>query len=341
MDNGTLQQEQAAKIKSIVSQTSRSKRRKWMTKSDTHSPGSGSSQESSPSIGGPLGGQGDAPTKKDMFFGLGVVDLNSLDESIWTNFFDDERFMSPSLNGFNSSKALSATGQAFNWEQPLWSPGCAESAFDLSCDLVDAHHSEGIWASEARDNLPTSTAPSWTSTPEKEKMSESCSESIKCNRVQAPKTLSEQQTMAVGGLNRWLCGGESEDLLFMHYLDQVFYIQYPFYDVHGKQKRGWLLSMLKGGKSSYNASLALSEHHLLSTQPPNADTAASLTKQRSKDSHHYLAYQEMELSVGGSRWWNADIRITRSLESLACILQLLFLEVSEASSFPIAYWLTS
>lgn len=41
-------------------------------------------------------------------------------------------------------------------------------------------------------------------------------------------------------------GNEAEDVLFMHYLDHVFFIQYPFYQGRERSRRGWLFSILRG-----------------------------------------------------------------------------------------------
>ncbi|OBT40316.1 hypothetical protein VE00_10424 [Pseudogymnoascus sp. WSF 3629] len=339
MDNGTLQQEQATKIKHIVRQTSRSKRRRWTVNSDALSLECGSSQalSLSASVDGLLDGWGDEPTQNNIFPGVGVIDTTSLDESTWTNLFDNDSLASQALLSPNGITELSKTSLNVDLERPLISTGSADTIFDSSSELVDARQSEGMWDdSETRDDLLTSDGTAWTSCSDKEIFLESRLESAthyqihpvtRCQKDALTAGISGPQITALAGMNRLASGGETEDMLFMHYLDQVFYIQYPFFDAHKKQKRGWLLSILKGVKSAYHASLALSEHHLLSTQFRNSETTTSLMKLRSKDSYYYLANQEMELSVGGSSWWDESIRLVRSIECLACILQLLFLEI--------------
>ncbi|KAI9649949.1 hypothetical protein NHQ30_002534 [Ciborinia camelliae] len=128
----------------------------------------------------------------------------------------------------------------------------------------------------------------------------------------------------VDSSNSILCSG-TEDTLFMHYLDKVFYIQYPFYD-SSKGGRGWLFSILRRVKSAYYAVLALSDYHLRSCQlnSTSSITAALLTKSQ----HYDLAIQEMRLSVAQANTWSGSTVSIRSMENLTSILQFLYWEVS-------------
>ena len=56
----------------------------------------------------------------------------------------------------------------------------------------------------------------------------------------------------------------------MHFLDNVFLLQYPMYNP-GIQKggRGWLLAVLLRSKSLYHAALAIAEHHRHKAMPPS------------------------------------------------------------------------
>ena len=50
--------------------------------------------------------------------------------------------------------------------------------------------------------------------------------------------------------------------LLMHYLDEVFHLQYPMYKPHiFEGGRGWLLALLLRTKPLYHASLAISSYH--------------------------------------------------------------------------------
>jgi hypothetical protein len=118
--------------------------------------------------------------------------------------------------------------------------------------------------------------------------------------------------------------GDTEDILFMDYLDHVFYIQYPFYHLSTRQGRGWLFSILRRVKSVYHASLALSEYHHYSTVLRNI----SIASLRANDRHYGLALREMQLSIAQSNTWSGTPGLIRTVETLTCILQLLFWEVS-------------
>lgn len=119
-----------------------------------------------------------------------------------------------------------------------------------------------------------------------------------------------------------------EDSLFMYYLDEVFYVQYPFYHSLGRQGRGWLYSILRRAKSAYHATLALSECRLLSTLPRDNDTTANLDLLRSQNSYYDLALQELQALLESSDVLDAHSNLGYSLEALTTILQLLFWEVS-------------
>jgi hypothetical protein len=116
-------------------------------------------------------------------------------------------------------------------------------------------------------------------------------------------------------------GEEIDDDLFMYYLDEVFYDQYPFYNSHCKQSRGWLYSVLKRARSVYYATLALSERHIQSTVE-----SAVLPTLSKKSNYHALACREMELSTREASWSGTACQ-DRSVEGITCILQLLFFEV--------------
>lgn len=123
---------------------------------------------------------------------------------------------------------------------------------------------------------------------------------------------------------------EAKNVLFMHYLDQVFYMQFPFYH---NQCRGWLYSILRRSKSAYYASLALSEQHLAS----KTGKAKSPVEQKDKNGYHALAVEKMKLSLSESHLWSGTEGLTKSIETLTCILQLIFWEVRYLSIKLTAY----
>ena len=108
---------------------------------------------------------------------------------------------------------------------------------------------------------------------------------------------------------------DMEDDLLMHYLDEVFYIQYPFYNFPNKQSRGWLLSSIKRTRSAYHATLALSQRHLQSTAE-----ISLRSRLHNKPSYNIMALQEMEVTMDKSS-------SSREPASITCVLQVIFYEV--------------
>jgi hypothetical protein len=118
-----------------------------------------------------------------------------------------------------------------------------------------------------------------------------------------------------------------EDELFMHYLDQVFHIQYPFYPSFNGKGRGWLFSVLRRTKSAYHGALALSQYHQYSTSSRHSIFDTSSNYLQSKGGHYDLAIREIQLSLAQSYSWSGTVGLIRSVEALTSILQLLFGEV--------------
>jgi hypothetical protein len=119
----------------------------------------------------------------------------------------------------------------------------------------------------------------------------------------------------------------TEDALLMHYLDHVFHVQYPFYNASKRAGRGWLFSIIRQARSAYHASLALSEYHQhlkLLQQTRNSNSPNIL---KAKGSHYDLAVQKMHVSLKQSQPWSRIQDFTQGIETLTCILQLLFWEV--------------
>lgn len=126
-------------------------------------------------------------------------------------------------------------------------------------------------------------------------------------------------------------GGDTEDTLFMHYLDEVFHIQYPFYHC-SKEGRGWLFSILRRDESAYYATLALSGYHRHSTLSSHKNCTSNPVLLQTANKHYDLALQGMQLSLGQSSTWSGTTVLDRSVEILVSILQLLYWEVRSTMS---------
>jgi len=108
---------------------------------------------------------------------------------------------------------------------------------------------------------------------------------------------------------------KTEDHLSMHYLDEVFHVQYPFYNLPEKQSRGWLFSTLRRTKPLYHGILALSQRHLQSTRE------FPLLSTLSQNFDYYdIALREMEVVQG-------ECSSVGEVVAITCILQILFHKV--------------
>ncbi|KAM0666268.1 hypothetical protein ACQRIU_004123 [Beauveria bassiana] len=116
---------------------------------------------------------------------------------------------------------------------------------------------------------------------------------------------------------------EAEDVIFMHFLDQVFYLQYPYYLSRDGRERGWLFSILRRVKPAYYATLAQSERHFLATVPHINGIANSLARRRAGTTYYELAIHGMRYIMAGV---NGRTSLVQSIEALTSLLQLLFLE---------------
>ncbi len=111
----------------------------------------------------------------------------------------------------------------------------------------------------------------------------------------------------------------------MHFLDQVFYLQYPYYQSRDGRERGWLFSILRRVKPAYSATLPQSERHFLATVPHNKGSANSLAQRRTGTTYYDLAIHGMQCIMAGVI---SRPSLMQSVEALTSLLQLPFLEVS-------------
>ncbi|KAF1359035.1 hypothetical protein EJ07DRAFT_122398, partial [Lizonia empirigonia] len=138
---------------------------------------------------------------------------------------------------------------------------------------------------------------------------------IQCDHVVCP---SERSTSS---------NDNTEDTLFMHYLDQVFYFQYPFYHFQNGQGRGWVLAILRRTKSAYHAVLALSERHLLLMPLDKEDITNSLIQLRTQNGHYDLAIQKLQAMIVESHTLTGPAAVKPSVGILMTLLQLFFFEI--------------
>jgi len=120
----------------------------------------------------------------------------------------------------------------------------------------------------------------------------------------------------------------------MHFLDNVFCLQYPLYKpAVSEGGRGWLLSLLLRTKPLYHASLALSAYHrstMFVAQHCCPTTPSGMTEQ---EEHLAISLRELQGAIQ-----NVDQFVTRacpanSLGMMASTVQLIFFEVGFECSF--------
>ncbi|EED11980.1 C6 transcription factor, putative [Talaromyces stipitatus ATCC 10500] len=120
---------------------------------------------------------------------------------------------------------------------------------------------------------------------------------------------------------------QKEDALFMHYLDDVFYTQNPFYNPADKYKRAWLFSIIKQVKPAYYATLALSERDLLiSSMLQDVDIQDLTERLRAKNSYYDLAVQGLKPYLDDAQNLQVHEDLVRCVEGLTSILQVLYWE---------------
>lgn len=123
---------------------------------------------------------------------------------------------------------------------------------------------------------------------------------------------------------------DHETNLMMHYLDQVFYIQFRFYSPSvSSGGRGWLLSLLLQTKPLYHAALSLSAFHqqsLLSVDQDVLPTQRGYLQELER--HHNLTLEELQLFILAQKEPDSTSGILSSnVQILACMVQLISFEV--------------
>lgn len=329
MDNGVLQKEKASKFKSIVS-----KGRKRM-RSTTHS-----SEELN---------QGTDPvsTREAVSRDSACSFLNEWNGAVvQEDLFDvtSSPFTRPSSN----DALVTESEFFFNQEAPVQLPVLfddAESGQNLSSlfsskntswlspSSPNNYYQEAVGfnlsgrASSNLDNFSRNTSQTVKYFPEDVPYNEGLTlrpsgqrqcATWECHRHSFPSPISPGESP---------CSGETEDALFMHYLDRVFYVQFPFYHSRDRQGRGWLFSILKRVKPAYFATLALSQRDLLSEQLQHSDFGSALARLRAKNNYYDLAIRGTQHIIEKSYTWNGGNELANCIEGLTSIIQLLFWEV--------------
>lgn len=363
MNKGVLQREQALKIKRIVSQT-KSKKQQQRLRHVTQSPqhlipeldplqtwkvSSSTLFCSAPTHGNAVARDGSAGLHDNFQIQTCEGDLSTFDKLMWSassyntflpaEIFDQDDGM-PAYDPLISDAATDVENA--DMESNFVLSGSSRRVSASTSILPSARETDSGWNSRVSstdvqleangESAVTLCEQTWSTSYHDSHLSRNpifknqnglpCF--IQINHSSASGTLGHHASRPVGSSSSIICGN-TEDTLFMHYLDQVFYIQYPFYS--NRRGRGWLFSILRRAKSAYHAALALSQYHQHLTLPQDNSIASSLDYLRGKDGHYDLALREMQISIAKSHMWSGTSGLIRSVEALTCTLQLLFWEV--------------
>jgi hypothetical protein len=351
MDGGVLEREQAHKFKHILAQTKSNRRRERLLCSPPHLESQGDSQlarEACYSLSSPTQGTVviavDSVHPDILQICSSETDLLISNESMWSESLFNS--ILPAELSFNHRDDVSASNQGLFIENAEIGNNSASAEpskrayapTSISRDAYIAHarrnndiHGGGAqfeadMAALVNFCQPTSCHDSYLSIESTSDVQVGLSAQI--NSSSTSRTLANHVPLPMVSNQSILCGHNEDDALFMYYLDQVFYVQYPFY--HSSYERGWVwfFSILRQAKSTYYAALALSEYYQHSTQHLGHNSMSSHHNHlRAKGRHYDLALQEMELNLAQSHTWNGTLGLTRNVETLTCILQLLFCEV--------------
>lgn len=123
--------------------------------------------------------------------------------------------------------------------------------------------------------------------------------------------------------------------MIMNYLDNIFPLQFYFYQPSGTERgRGWLLSMLLRSKALYYAALAFSHvQQVVFVHNENVKMAKKLLVDL--DRYHSLALAELQLQLEHLSEVTGPDHLKLGLEILACTMQLSSIEVwRETTKFP-------
>ncbi|TEY71799.1 hypothetical protein BOTCAL_0086g00170 [Botryotinia calthae] len=126
----------------------------------------------------------------------------------------------------------------------------------------------------------------------------------------------------------------NEAALLMHFVDNVFPLQYPMYKPEvAEGGRGWLLSLLLNIKPLYHASIGLSAYHrgvVLREASSGGCTKPSIAEQ---ESHLAICLTEFQEAIRSAQDYPKDgvygreICVGSSLAIMACVVQLVFFEL--------------
>lgn len=330
MDNGTLQRDQASRVRRVVSQTKRKKGRpqQFPTNQAPQAIGDGMRLLSTGNASSPAAPSPDpvdqhlgAFSQDESHYQAGGMDFSWFNDTAWSLWPSNDVSIMESSFDLEIYNVTPTTSQDQCSVQHLVSPGSSEGILVSAANLPILHEASEMSSGIIPRRDIQSTNDEGTRSTLNGLQSSASHDDRFC-----PKEAPSYDFVGSSSRVSTLIGG-TEDTLFMYYLDQVFYVQWPFYGLQNSQGRGWFFSILRNVKSAYHAALALGERQLLSIPAQTGEITSSLIQLRTQNGHYDLAIQEMQIMVNDSYTSNGRARLIHSLEILTSLLQLLFCEV--------------
>lgn len=123
---------------------------------------------------------------------------------------------------------------------------------------------------------------------------------------------------------------ERETSLLMHYLDDVFPLQFPFHETAHLGKREWLLTILSSTKAVYYATLSLSLLHKEACLD-TSEMERGLIWRNEKTRYFILALRESQHLLQRLQTGSSKDGLKALVNALANTVQLISFEVNETS----------
>ncbi|KAK9780183.1 putative Zn(2)-C6 fungal-type domain-containing protein [Seiridium cardinale] len=120
----------------------------------------------------------------------------------------------------------------------------------------------------------------------------------------------------------------SESILLMHFIDNVFPLQYPAYKPEMREGgRGWLLHLLLQTKPLYHAALALSSYHRLVIMYQNASPECRLAATVQQEQQLEKCLNEVQRTIGNVSQFVEQAKQINRMGIATSIVQLVFFEL--------------
>ncbi|KAK9415743.1 putative Pestheic acid cluster transcriptional regulator 3 [Seiridium unicorne] len=120
----------------------------------------------------------------------------------------------------------------------------------------------------------------------------------------------------------------AESILWMHFIDNVFPLQYPAYKPEMREGgRGWLLHLLLQTKPLYHAALALSSYHRLVVMYQSASPECRLAATVQQEQQLEKCLNEVQRTIANVSQFVEQAKQVNRMGIATSIVQLVFFEL--------------